>query len=150
MDHRQKAVDLFLAGHNCAQAVFKAYCDLAGLTEEQAGLVSVGFGGGIGRLRDNCGAFSAAVMLCGVLEGPEGALKEHRRETYARVQEMHRRFLQVNGSICCAELLGRAKGPEVPTPDARTPEYYRSRPCARIIRRACGIIDEMLEETRNA
>lgn len=149
-ERAKQAVRNFAQGCNCAQSVLLAYADVLGLTQEQAAMVSVGFGGGIGRLRDNCGAFSAAVMLCGVLEGPEGALKEHRRETYARVQEMHRRFLQVNGSICCADLLGRAKGPEVPTPDARTPEYYRSRPCARIIRRACGIIDEMLEETRNA
>lgn len=149
-ERAKQAVRNFAQGCNCAQSVLLAYADVLGLMQEQAAMVSVGFGGGIGRLRDNCGAFSAAVMLCGVLEGPEGALKEHRRETYARVQEMHRRFLQVNGSICCAELLGRAKGPEVPTPDARTPEYYRSRPCARIIRRACGIIDEMLEETRNA
>ena len=149
-ERAKQAVRNFAQGCNCAQSVLLAYADVLGLTQEQAAMVSVGFGGGIGRLRDNCGAFSAAVMLCGVLEGPEGALKEHRRETYARVQEMYRRFLQVNGSICCSELLGRAKGPEVPTPDARTPEYYRSRPCARIIRRACGIIDEMLEETRNA
>lgn len=113
-------------------------------------MVSVGFGGGIGRLRDNCGAFSAAVMLAGVMEGPDGAKKEHRTETYARVQEIHRRFVAVNGSICCAELLGRAKAPEAPTPDARTAQYYRSRPCAKIIRRACAIIDEMLEETHHA
>lgn len=111
-------------------------------------MVSVGFGGGMGRLRLHCGAFSAAVMLCGALEGPDGALKEHRPLTYARVQEVHRRFIERNGTVSCAELLGRAAVPENPTPDDRTPAYYKSRPCARIIRSACKIIDEMLKETQ--
>lgn len=146
-ERAKQAVRNFADGCNCAQSVAMAYADVLGLTQEQAAMVSVGFGGGIGRLRDNCGAFSAAVMLCGVLEGAEGARKEHRPQTYARVQEVHRRFVERNGSISCAELLGRAKAPEAPTPDARTKAYYRSRPCAKIIRRACGIIDEMLAES---
>ncbi|MBQ8201165.1 MAG: C_GCAxxG_C_C family protein [Clostridia bacterium] len=145
-EREKQAVRRFAEGCNCAQAVLTTYADVLGLTQEQAAMVSVGFGGGMGRLREHCGAFSAAVMLCGALEGPEGALKEHRPQTYARVQEVHRRFIQRNGTISCAELLGRARGPEAPVPDARTPEYYKSRPCARIIRSACKIIDEMLEE----
>lgn len=142
----KQAVRNFADGCNCAQSVVLAYADVLGLTREQAAMVSVGFGGGIGRLRDNCGAFSAAVMLCGALEGPEGAEKEHRPQTYARVQEVYRRFVERCGSICCAELLGREKGAESPVPDARTAEYYARRPCARIIRQSCKIIDEMLAE----
>lgn len=145
-EREKQAVRNFAAGCNCAQSVLLAYADVLGLTQEQAAMVSVGFGGGIGRLRDHCGAFSAAIMLCGALEGAEGAKKEHRTQTYARVQEVHRRFIERNGTVNCAELLGRAKEPEAPAPDARTPEYYRSRPCARIIRSACKIIDEMLAE----
>ena len=64
----EKAVRFFTSGDNCAQSVLKAYCDLVGLTEEQAALVSVAFGGGIGRMRGNCGAFSAAIMVCGALD----------------------------------------------------------------------------------
>lgn len=145
-EREKRAVRNFADGCNCAQSVALAYADVLGLTQEQAAMVSVGFGGGIGRLRDNCGAFSAAVMLCGALEGPEGAKKEHRPETYARVQDVYRQFVSRNGTICCAELLGRVKAPEAPTPDARTAAYYRSRPCARIIRSACQIIDGMLAE----
>lgn len=136
----------FLSGCNCAQSVLMAYADLLGLTQEQAAMVSVGHGGGMGRLRLHCGAFSAAVMLAGAIEGPDGASKEHRPQTYARVQELHRRFVEENGTISCAELLGRAGVPEDPTPEERTPEYYRKRPCERVIRSACRIIDEMLEE----
>lgn len=147
-DREKQAVRNFAAGCNCAQSVVLAYADVLGLTPEQAAMASVGFGGGIGRLRDNCGAFSAAVMLCGAIEGPEGATKAHRPQTYARVQEVARRFREKNGSLNCAELLGRPAGPEAPVPDERTKDYYRARPCAKIIRRACQIIDEMLAEGR--
>ena len=151
-DREKQALANFAAGHNCAQSVLMAYADVLGLTAAQAAMVSVGFGGGMGRLRLHCGAFSAAVMLAGALEGDEGARKEHRPSTYARVQELHRQFVEKNGTVSCAELLGRAGVPENPTPEERTPEYYAKRPCARIIRSACQIIDGMLaeKETRNA
>jgi C_GCAxxG_C_C family probable redox protein len=146
----EQAVQNFLDGCNCAQSVLLAYADVLGLTREQAAMVSVGFGGGMGRLRLHCGAFSAAVMLAGVLEGEDGDKKEHRPQTYARVQEIHRRFVERNGTVSCAELLGRAGVPEDPTPEERTPEYYAKRPCARVIASTCQLIDEMLEENTHA
>ena len=146
----EQAVQNFLDGCNCAQSVLLAYADVLGLTREQAAMVSVGFGGGMGRLRLHCGAFSAAVMLAGVLEGEDGDKKEHRPQTYARVQEIHRRFVERNGTVSCAELPGRAGVPEDPTPEERTPEYYAKRPCARVIASACQLIDEMLEENTHA
>lgn len=147
MTEREKqAVRNFADGCNCAQSVLMAYADVLGLTQAQAAMVSVGFGGGMGRLRLHCGAFSAAVMLAGALEGADGAKKEHRTATYARVQEIYRQFVERNGTVSCAELLGRAGVPENPTPEERTPEYYARRPCARIIRSACQLIDGMLAE----
>ena len=139
-EREKTAVRLFASGVNCAQAVLMTYADITGLMQEQAARVA------IGRLRDNCGAFSSAVMLCAALEGADGAKPEHRPQTYARVQRVYRAFIARNGSICCAELLGREKKPESPTPDARTNAYYSSRPCAKIIRMTCKIIDEMLAE----
>ena len=143
-EREKQAVRNFADGHNCAQSVLMAYADVLGLTQEQAAMVAVGFGGGMGRLRLHCGAFSAAVMLAGAIEGEDGAKKEHRTATYARVQEIHRQFAARNGTVSCAELLGRAGVPENPTPEERTPEYYAKRPCAHIIRSACQIIDGML------
>lgn len=148
-ERAKQAVANFTAGCNCAQSVLLAYADLLGLTPEQAAMISVGFGGGMGRLRLHCGAFSAAVMLAGVLEGEDGAKKEHRPETYARVQEIHQQFLERNGTVSCAELLGKAGVPEDPTPEERTPEYYAKRPCARIIASACELIDGMLAKKEN-
>jgi len=145
-EREKAAVRNFAAGYNCAQSVAMAYADVLGLTREQAAMASAGFGGGIGRLRDNCGAFSAAVMLCAALEGAHGADPDHRPETYARVQRVYREFVEKNGSVNCADLLGRPRGAEAPVPDARTKAYYKARPCTKIIRRACQIIDGMIEE----
>ena len=146
VNREDRAAANFISGCHCAQAVLMAYAEVLARTQDQAAMVAVGHGGGMGRLRLHCGAFSAAVMLAGAIEGPDGAKKEHRPQTYARVQEIHRRFIEVNGTVSCAELLGRAGVPEDPTPEERTPEYYRKRPCERVIRSACKIIDELLAE----
>ncbi|MBQ7844787.1 MAG: C_GCAxxG_C_C family protein [Clostridia bacterium] len=142
-ERTKQALRNFAAGYNCAQSVYMAYADVAGLTQEQAARVSAGFGGGIGRLRDNCGAFSAAVMLCGTLE-EKGNLPNGRPQVYARVQEVHRCFVERCGTISCAELLKRHPKAEAPTPEERTPAYYASRPCARVILQACRIIEEQM------
>lgn len=139
----KQALRYFAAGYNCAQSVFMAYGDLAGLTREQSAQVSAGLGGGMGRLRLECGAFSAAVMLCGVLtEG--GEQPTARPDVYARVQQVHQQFVEKCGSVSCAELLARHPKKEGPTPEERTPAYYASRPCARVILQACHIIEEQL------
>ena len=63
-----KAVELFEKGYNCSQAVFCAFADEFGFDEETAMRISIGFGGGFGRLREVCGAFSACTMLAGLAD----------------------------------------------------------------------------------
>ena len=146
MNREEKALQYFAMGDSCAQSVLKAYADVAGLTVTQAATLAAGLGGGMGRLRETCGAFTAAVMLCGALEGADGADRQKRTAVYGRVQRMHSRFIEEAGSVSCAELLGRPHAPESPEPEERTPEYYQNRPCAKVIRAACRIIDEQLAE----
>jgi C_GCAxxG_C_C family probable redox protein len=145
-----RALELFAQGDNCAQAVLKSCADLAGLTEHQAGLIAVGFGGGMGRMRQNCGAYSAAVMLCGALTGEEGDAQDKRAQVYALVQDVHREFVERLGTTCCAELLHRPAAQESPEPDARTAAYYASRPCAKIVLTACRIVEEHLTHPEEA
>lgn len=144
MTQREKqALRNFAAGYNCAQSVFMAYGDLAGLTREQSAQVAAGFGGGMGRLRLECGAFSAAVMLCGILT-EHGDDPSARPDVYTRVQQVHQQFVEKCGSASCAELLDRYPKKEGPTPEERTPAYYASRPCSKVILQACHIIEEQL------
>lgn len=146
--HSQKAKDLFLDGYNCAQAVFCAFNDLTGLDFATASKLSSSFGGGLGRLREVCGAVSGMCMVAGLLYGP--AYPDDRQEKadhYARIQELTRRFREENGSIICRELLGLKDATNVsPVPEARTAQYYKKRPCAEMVECAARIMDEYISE----
>ncbi len=101
----------------------------------------------MGRLREVCGSVSGMFMVAGLLygyDGPEtGAPKA---ELYARIQELASRFEAKNGSIVCREILGLGVGHDSPAPEARTPEYYRKRPCPEIIGDAAEILDEYIRD----
>ena len=147
MDHAEEAKRLFLEGYNCAQAVFCAFRGQTGLGLEAAARLASSFGGGIGRLREVCGAVSGALLALGMLQGyddPQDAAAKAAH--YQRVQELARRFREKNGTIVCRELLK-----DVPTtpggiPEARTPEFYQRRPCLRLVGESAAILEEMLAE----
>ncbi len=143
-ERTRQALQNFAAGYCCAQSVAMAYADVMGMTAEQAARVSIGFGGGIGRMRETCGAFSAAVMVCGFLE-PKGNTPQGRAPVYARVQEIHREFTARCGTVSCGDLLRRHPRADMPVPQERTPAYYASRPCARVILQACRIVEEQMQ-----
>ena len=65
----EKAVELFKEGFNCSQAVVGAFADKYGFTREQALKMSASFGGGIGRMRETCGAACGLFMLAGLETG---------------------------------------------------------------------------------
>ena len=69
MKHSEKALELFVKGYNCSQAVFAAFCDVTGMTEEEALKLSSPFGAGMGRMREVCGAVSGMLMVAGILWG---------------------------------------------------------------------------------
>lgn len=148
MEREARARELFLAGNNCAQSVLMAFADVVGLTEEQAAPVAVGFGGGMGRLRQNCGAYSAMVMVCGALSGADGASSQRREEVYARVQQVERLFRETFGTTQCAELLRIPPKAQPPKPAERTTAYYDSRPCAAIVAGAARLLEELMLQTQ--
>ncbi len=146
-DHAALARDLFLQGYNCAQAVFCAFCDVTGLDEKQSARLASSFGGGLGRLRETCGAVSAAAMVLGAARGYDvPGDYEAKKRHYALVRAFAERFRVLEDSICCRELLEKA-GLPVQTgsdPEPRTQEFYQKRPCPRLIYEAAQILDEML------
>ena len=105
-------------GYNCSQAVFLAFCDLYGMDEKAAARLSSSFGGGMGRLREVCGAVSGMFMTVGLLYGYDtpGAQQE-KADHYKRVQELARAYETENGSIVCRELLGLTEKRQEPTPE---------------------------------
>lgn len=142
----EKAVALFKEGYNCSQAVVTAFADIYGFTNEQALKMSASFGGGIGRMRQTCGAACGLFMLAGLETGcTDGKDREGKENNYKVVQELAEEFRKRNGSLICAELLGLAKTAPTPTtPEARTAEYYKKRPCVKMVEEAARIWSEFL------
>ena len=141
------AGELFMQGYNCSQSVIAAWAEEIGLDMETALRLSSGFGGGMGRLREVCGAVSGAVMILswkyGYTDGTDQAAKA---EMYKLIQAFAARFKEENGfdSIVCRELLG-LQGASAPTPEARTKEYYKKRPCKELVELSAGLVGEFIE-----
>lgn len=142
--HDERAYELFLSGCNCAQAVLLAFAPDAGLTEQQALRVASSFGGGIGGMREVCGAVSGMLMAAGLLYGYAPGDRAGKSEHYARVRELADRYSEANGSIICRELLGLAGQTAGQQPSERTAEYYKKRPCPELCRMAASILDDYI------
>ncbi len=145
--YADRAEALFRKGYNCAQSVFSAFADLLHMDEAYALRLSSSFGGGVGRLREICGAVSGMEMVCGALYGYDTACDDARKAAhYARVQDLALAFREKNGSYLCRELLGLSQGPSSPVPSPRTEQYYKSRDCAAFVRCAAELMEAYIKE----
>lgn len=145
MDHVTLAGDLFLEGYNCAQAVAVAFCDVTGMEKEMTAKLVSPFGGGMGRMREVCGAVSGMFFVLGHLYGYDNSdADSEKKELYQQVQQLAEKFRDQNGSIICRELLDNP--PSDPNPSPRTAEYYAKRPCARLVMTAARLMDEFIAE----
>ena len=143
MDHGMKAAELFLSGYNCAQAVAVAFCDVTGLQEKTAARIVSAFGGGMGRMREVCGAVSGMYFVLSCLYGYEEPIEGGpKKQLYTDVQALAAKFRESCGSIVCREILKNP--PADPNPSPRTAEYYRVRPCARMVFTAAHLMDEFI------
>ncbi len=146
-NHADKACELFEGGYNCAQAVFTAFCDITGFTEETALMLSSSFGGGMGRLREVCGACSSMFMVAGLLYGyKEPNNDKAKAEHYRRIQYLAAEFKEKHQTIICNELLKNLSVDRSPVPEPRTEQYYKVRPCIRFVRTAAEILDRYIAE----
>ena len=145
MNHGEKAEKLFKEGFNCAQSVLCAFEDVTGFERETAAKLASSFGGGLGRMREVCGAVSGAAMVLGLAKGySDPGDFDAKKAHYALIQEFAARFKEQNGSIICRELLSGSGASSGFTPERRTDGYYQKRPCAELCRRAAEIVDGLL------
>ena len=145
VDHGEKAAQLFLQGYNCAQAVAVAFCDVTGLEPDFAAKMASSFGGGMGRLREVCGAVSGMLMVAGLLYGYDSPGEDSvKKEHYQLVQKLAGQFREEIGSIVCREILKNP--PTDPTPTPRTAEFYSNRPCVRMVIQAAEVLDRYLTD----
>ena len=140
-----QAEDLFKQGYNCAQSVFCANCDKVGIDFETGLKLASSFGGGMGRLREVCGAVSAMFMLIGLKQGYTSPNDDIAKEKhYAKVQKLAQKFEDKFGSIICRDLLGLPDGKSEAKPSERTEQYYKERPCEEFIKYASELIQQEL------
>lgn len=141
----ETAEALFCEGYNCAQAVLCAFEAVTGLERATAAAIASSFGGGLGRMREVCGAVSGAAMVLGLVRGGyDPNDRAAKAEHYRLVQEFARRFREQNGSVICRELLKPLNESTGGTPAERTAAYYQKRPCPKIVRCAADITAQML------
>jgi C_GCAxxG_C_C family probable redox protein len=145
MNRIETAVARFAEGFNCSQAVFSAYADDFGLDEEAALRIAAGFGGGMGRMAETCGAVTGAMMVLGLRHGGNTPDREVKERVYAKIREFADRFKARNGSLLCRDLLGC----DISTPEgceAASKRGLFTTKCPQCVQEAAEILEEMLAE----
>jgi len=147
----EKAVEYFKEGYNCAQSVALAYAAIYPVDPETIKMLAAPFGGGMGRLREVCGAVTGMFLILG-MEHPANDPDDKTTKTanYAAVQSTALKFKDKMGSYICADLLKIGRKPQNPAPDDRNHAYYAKRPCAYCVAVAAEILGEELSKSRNA
>jgi len=141
MNKKSKAKELFESGYNCSQSVFCAFCEDVGMDFEQGLKLSSSFGGGMGKLREVCGAVTGMFMIAGLKCGyTSNNDDEAKTEHYRLIQSLAEKFKQKFGTIICRELLNMPSDGHVPA--KRTEEYYKTRPCSEFIAYAAEITEK--------
>ncbi len=141
----QQASDLHKQGFNCCQAMAVVYGPPFGLTADQCAKVAAGFGGGIGRMGNICGALSGAIMIIGLKYGATDPKdKATKMRTYQIVAKAAERFKLHCGSLHCRDLLGF----DLSTPEGslRSQQPGAFDPCADFVREAGDILEEILSK----
>jgi len=147
MEKIQKAQELFKSGYNCSQSVLGVFCEEFGLDFETAMKISAPFGGGIGRMREVCGAVSGMFMAAGlILENSSNPA--NKGELYKKIQELAQNFKNKNGSIICRELLTGIENSTSPNPSERNESYYKKRPCIDLVGDAVEILEKYIKEVK--
>lgn len=136
--YEEKAVELFKSGQNCAQSVFGAFADTFGIDAATAAKIACGLGGGVGRLREVCGALTGASLALGLKYGPD------KTAVYPEVQALAEQFKAECGSIICRELLAGTNATTGGAPAERTQTYYDTRPCEKCVATAARLLAQKL------
>ena len=143
MKYSDLAVNNFKSGYNCAQAVFLAFAQECGIDDDTALKLSSSFGGGMGRLREVCGAVSSMFAVAGLKKGYTTPNDDDiKAKHYELIQSLAEKFKSKYGTIICRELLNLPSGSDSPIPSKRTEEYYKTRPCEEFVRFAAEIIEQ--------
>lgn len=140
---KEEAVSAFKEGYNCAQAVFSAFAIELGVSREQAIKVASGFGGGMARQGDTCGAVTGAMMALGLAKGSAEADEAAKQRVYSSIWEFLAEFRARHGSTLCRDLLECDLGTEEGRKQAHASGVTKAR-CPEFIGSAVEIVEKMV------
>ena len=147
MTKADRAKELFLKGYNCAQATFGAFCEDYSLDFNVAMTLSAGLGGGIGRLRETCGAVTGATLAVSLAMGSFDLNNpDAKTRVYSEIRKVVEIFESETGTIICADMLGVARRGDDEKAEPRTAEYYKKRPCAELVYLAASAAEKIIAE----
>ena len=135
------AVACFNDGYNCSQAIFSTYCEEFGVDKKNALKIACGFGAGMGRLQETCGAVTGAYLLIGLMYGKSSIDDDPAKEkTYDLVREFATLFEERNKTTNCRELLGI----DLISGDRQTAAERVKEVCPKVVQDAAEIIEKLL------
>jgi C_GCAxxG_C_C family probable redox protein len=142
---KDAAHKIFNKGFNCAQSVLAAKSNLTGLSVTDSLKIATGFGAGMAKMQQTCGAVTGAYMVIGALHGRVNPDDEASRDkTYGLMGEFNRRFIELHGNLNCRELLGVDLHSKEGIGEAEREGYFESR-CAKFVEDAENILDDILK-----
>ncbi len=142
----ERAKELFLEGYNCAQAVVGAFAEKFDMDFSTLMKTVSSFGGGMGRLREVCGAVSGIFFVAGALYGyDDPKATDEKAEHYRLIQTLAAKFRERNGSIICRDLLDEGNQKMTHIPSERTETYYKKRPCKELVADAVLVLEEVCD-----
>ena len=143
MERSEQAKELFLSGYNCAQSVVLSFADDLKYSKELVSKMAAGFGGGMGKQQETCGAVTGAIMVLGLMKGEAvNNNDELKAEAYGAVKELSRRFMAEYKTTNCRDLIGC----DLNTPEgaARFKEdQVMETTCAGCVKKAVEIVESI-------
>lgn len=144
MKRSEKALEYYFNGYNCSQSVIASFTDLLNVSEEVALRMASGFGGGMGRMQETCGAVTGAFMVIGFLRGKYKEGDEEAKElTNKLIQEFSRRFAELNGTINCKALIHFDLNTEEGRKEADKADVFKKK-CSNFVIQAVDLLEEIL------
>jgi C_GCAxxG_C_C family probable redox protein len=138
------ALASFNKGITCSASVFSAFAGDIGLDEKIATKIGCGFGAGISRTDNICGAVSGGVMVIGLKYGKaEPGDDAATEKTRGLARQFIREFTKKHGSVNCTELLGYNLSNKDEYDAAATANLFRTK-CPEYVRDAADILERIL------
>ncbi len=141
----KSAVESYNDGYNCAQSVLAVFAQELGMDRDTAMKIACGFGSGMGRSGNMCGAVTGGMLVLGLKFGMmDSESQEDKEKTYEEVAVLLERIKTIHGSANCTDLMGVDLG----TPEGLQESQDRDlsdKVCSKIIEDVTRILEELIE-----